>query len=59
MKKEKKSDPYLVVYFDDTLTSFQIIRPKTDGPKELRFDGNWKALASGISGGNYFKYEIR
>lgn len=59
MKKELKSAPYLVVYFDDTLKSFQIVRPQTSGPKESRFDNNWKALASFISNGSYYKFEVR
>lgn len=60
MKKEEKEKVFdysrkhkhhLVVYFDDTRKSYQMIHPS------VAFDGNWKALASHI--GPYHSMEIR
>ena len=49
----KKHAHHLVVYFDNTMKNYQIVHPT------VAFDQNWKALASYVSDGNYFKYEVR
>ena len=49
----RKHPHHLVVYFDSTMKSYQIIHPS------VAFDQNWKALAAQVSGGEYYKYEVR
>lgn len=58
-KKQPKGQPYLVIYYDKDLKCRQIIYPKTTGHKDEVFDGNWKALAHAISGGQLYKFEVR
>ena len=47
----RKNAHHLVIYYHDGAK--QIVHPS------VAFDGNWKLLASTISGGVYDKYEVR
>lgn len=49
----KKNERYMVIYFDETQKSRQIVHPT------IAFDGNWKALANTITCNNYHSFEIK
>ena len=51
----------LIVYFDSSMKHFQRVCPHCQGAEwdaKTRFDGRWDLLASQVSGGNYYKFEV-
>jgi len=54
--KKGKSLDTLIVYFDKEKTCRQVVRPQMSGPN--KFDGNWKALATSISNGSPFTFDV-
>lgn len=66
MKRERRLDPnlgdkldkYLIVYYNESGTCFQVVRPTR------YFQGDWQGLAYAVSNSddliqNYYSYEIK